>query len=119
MNIEHVTERFALLASLDSNELPRWGTLVRDACAYVQAHCTVKDPDAEQTARLEALAAAYALKLYGMYADEGITQFVAGDVRLTSSAGTGKKANSLWDELLRSNADLIHTGGFLFGRVIT
>ena len=119
MNIEHVTERFALLASLDSEELPRWNVLVRDACAYVQSHCTAKDPDEEQTARLEALAAAYALKLYGMCADEGITQFVAGDVRLTSSAGNGKNARSLWDELVSANPDLIHTGGFLFGRVMT
>ena len=119
MNIENVTERFALLASLDSEELPRWGVLVQDACAFVQAHCTVTAPDEAQTARLEALAAAYALRLYGMCADEGLTQFVAGDVRLTSSAGNGKNTLSLWDELLRANADLIHTGDFLFGRVMT
>jgi len=117
LNIEHVTERFALLSGIDSEELSRWGTLIQDACAFVQAHCLAENPDEAQTTRLEALAAAYTLRLYNRCAGEGITQFAAGDVRLTSSAGTG--AAGLWEELLRDNADLIHTGGFLFGRVIT
>lgn len=119
MNIENVTERFALLANLDSDELPRWGVLISDAVAYVQAHCTVASPNRAQNERLEALAAAYAMRLYSMHTDEGLTQFVAGDVRLTSSADRGKNAAGLWDELVSANSDLIHTGGFLFGRVIT
>lgn len=118
MNITNVMDRFAVLADIDSAELLRWRSLAEDACRYVQAHCKVKNPDSSQTARLEMLSAAYALKLYSMCGDNQLTQFVAGDVRLTSSADRQQRAEQLWRELAENSADLIHTGGFLFGRVM-
>lgn len=118
MNIENVTNRFATLTGIDSEELSKWGTLIEDACEYVLSRCTVESPDSAQTRRLELLSAAYALKLYGMCGNEDLTQFVAGDVRLTLSADRREQADRLWDELVSRNADLIGEGGFLFGRVI-
>ena len=118
MNIENVRARFLALAGIDSKEMFRWQALTEDALDYVQKRCLQSEPDEAQTRRLEALAAAYALKLFTICGDDDLTQFVAGDVRLTSSADRQARANKLWEELAAQNADLIGTEGFLFGRVI-
>ncbi len=118
MNIANVTARFAVLAGVEEAELSRFETIIADACDYVQSRCRVDDPDSGQIRRLEMLAAAYALKLYGTCAEDGLSQFVAGDVRLTLSAGKDGIGEKHWRELAEDNADLIDTGGFLFGRVI-
>ena len=119
MNIANVTNRFAVLADIDSSGISRWATLVEDACRFVQSLCRVENPNSEQTERLEMLSAAYALRLYMMCGDSGLTHFVAGDVKLTSSADRRKNAMRLWQELAQQNADLIRGGGFVFGRVIS
>ena len=118
MNIARVTDRFAVLAELNSSELVRWRPLIEDVCRWVEAHCTVQTPDSEQTKRLELLSAAYALRLFSMSGGRQLSQFVAGDVRLTSPADAAKKAEQLWRELAAGNTDLIQTGGFIFGRVM-
>ena len=118
MNIANVTDRFAVLAELESSEVSRWSSVVEVACRYVQSLCVTDDPDSGQTARLETLAAVYAFALYEMCGNSRLTQFVAGDVRLTSSADRQARAKKLWEELAAQNADLIGTEGFLFGRVI-
>ena len=56
MNIANVTDRFAVLAELESSEVSRWSPVVEVACRYVQSLCTVEAPDSGQTARLETLA---------------------------------------------------------------
>ncbi len=118
MDISNVMNRFAVLAGIDSSELPKWRSLVEDACAYVQSRCKAENPDSEQTARLEMLGAAYALRLFSLCGDQ-ITQFIAGDVHVTSSADRRQRAEQLWRELAANSADLIHTDGFIFGRVIS
>lgn len=118
MSIENVCRRFAVLAGLDGEELPQWTTLAEDACAFVQARCVAPAPDSEQTARLEMLAAAYMLRLYSLCGGNRLSQFVAGDVRLTSSADTAQRAEQLWRELAAANADLVKTDGYIFGRVM-
>lgn len=118
MNIANVRSRFAVLAGIEEAELSRYETLIGDACDYVQSRCKVDDPDSGQTKRLEMLAAAYALKLYGACTEDGLSQFVAGDVRLTLSAGKDGIGEKRWRELAAENADLIDFGGFIFGRVI-
>ena len=87
MNIANVTARFAVLAEIDSADTARFSPLIEEACRYVQSMCVIGQPDSGQTARLEMLSAVYALRLYGLLGEDQLTQFVAGDVRLTSSAG--------------------------------
>lgn len=118
MNIANVCDRFAVLAGLDSESVPQWLPFLEDACAFVQSQCIVSEPDSDQTRRLEMLAAVYTLRLYSLCGDSQLSQFVAGDVRLTSSADAAQKAEQLWRELADSNADLVKTGGFIFGRVM-
>lgn len=118
MNIAGVTDRFAVLADVDSSELSRWSPLVEEACRLVQSRCRVREPDSEQTGRLELLSAAYAFRLYAMGGGQ-LSQFVAGDVRLTLPADAADRAERLWRELEANNADLIEGGGFIFGRVIS
>ena len=118
MNIENVRARFLALAGIDSKEMFRWQALTEDALDYVQQRCLQSEPDEAQTRRLEALAAAYALKLFTICGDDDLTQFVAGDVRLTSSADNAGGAWQLWKEMAKSNADLIRGDDFIFGRVI-
>ena len=119
MNIANVMSRFASLANIDSSQAQQWRALAEDACQYIASRCVVKQPDSAQTARLEMLAAAYTLKLYGMCGDDELTGFTAGDVRLTSSADRRERSESLWRELAANNADLIGAEGFIFGRVIS
>ena len=68
--------------------------------------------------RLELLAAAYTFRLFSMCGSEELRSFVAGDVRITSSAGVREKAESLWNALSAENSDLVGGSGFLFGRVM-
>ena len=53
-----------------------------------------------------------------MCGSEELRSFVAGDVRITSSAGVREKAESLWNALSAENSDLVGGSGFLFGRVM-
>jgi hypothetical protein len=118
VNVANVRDRFAVLAGLDADALQRWMPLIEDACAFVEERCLVQTPDSRQTTRLEALGAAYALRLFSLCGDNQIREFTAGDVKLTSSADRQQTAAQLWHELAADNADLVRTGGFLFGRVI-
>lgn len=118
MNVANVCDRFAVLAGLDADALQRWTPLIGDACAFVEDRCLVKEPNSRQTARLEALSAAYALRLYSLCGDSQIRELTVGDVKLTSSADRHQTAAQFWQELAADNADLVRTGGFLFGRVI-
>lgn len=118
MNVANVCDRFAVLADVDSEELQRRRVLIEDACDYVLSRCIKEAPCESDMRRLELLSAAYALKLYAMCGDNQLREFVAGDVRLASSADGRQQAESLWRELVQSNSDLINAEGFLFGRVI-
>ena len=118
MNIANVTARFAVLAEIDSADTARFSPLIEEACRYVQSMCVIGQPDSGRTARLEMLSAVYALRLYGLLGEDQLTQFVAGDVRLTSSADRLQRAEQLWKELAKNSADLIRTDEFIFGRVI-
>ena len=118
MNIANVISRFAVLAEIDSADTNRLSPLVEEACRHVQSLCVVEQPDSEQTARLEMLSAVYAFRLYGLLGDNQLTQFVAGDVRLTSSADGQMRSERLWRELAKNSADLIRADEFIFGRVI-
>ena len=119
MNIEGVRERFLLYSGIDSDELPRWEPLIGDGCRYVTARCTVSSPDEEQEKRLEALAAAYAFRVYARCGGEQIASFTAGDVHITSSAGAEDKGEALWKSLCEDSTDLLQSGsGFFFERIV-
>lgn len=119
MNIANVMARFAVLADLDSVDAEKYRVLAEDACDHVMSLCKVTEPDSAQSARLEMLAAAYLLKLYGMCDAPKLTSFAAGDVKFTSSAGGHSHGALLWEELCAASTDLINPTGFLFGRVMT
>ena len=110
------------LTGKDVTEMCRFRGMLEDACRYVEAHAAVVSPSAEQTARLELLAAAYAFRMSELCDTDRITSFTAGDVKFTSSArsaGEVGRAEHLWRQLCRDNADLLKTGGFIFGRIET
>lgn len=121
MNIANVMARFAVLADLDSADAEKYQVFAENACDHVMSLCKIEEPDSAQTARLEMIAAAYLLKLYGMCDAPKLTSFAAGDVKLTSSVGGRSDSASLWEELCAANTDLIKSveSGFLFGRVMT
>lgn len=118
MNIANVTERFGLLTGLNNNEIFKWRTLIEDACNYINSVVIKREPDETDKSRIDMLCAIYAFKLYSLCADENITSFTAGDVRVTSPAENGSKAEKLWKEYCEKSGDLINTKGFLFGRVM-
>ena len=107
------------LSGKDVSEMCRWRGLIEDACRYVEAHAAVTAPDREQSARLELLAAAYAYRMLEICDTDRLTSFTAGDVKFTSSDGKAGRAEQLWQQLCRDNADLLKTGGFIFGRIET
>ena len=117
MNIANVTSRFITFGDIEAGEAFRFSDLIGDACAFVESHCRVEAPDESQQRRLEALAAAYALRLYDIYGESNLRSFTAGDVKFTSSADSVGKGERLWQELKAANSDLIDAGNFLFGRV--
>lgn len=106
------------LTGVPLNEMCRYHALLDDACAFVQEHCAVSEPNENQMRTLELLAAVYAFRLYEICSAENITSFTAGDVKITSSAAAGGKAEALWQELCEKNTDLIQVTGFIFGRIV-
>ncbi len=119
MNIEGVNERFLLFSGIEISELARWQPLIEDACRAVSARCIVPSPDEEQQKRLEALAAAYAFRLFSRCGGEQISSFTAGDVHITSSAGAEEKGEALWRSLCEESSDLLKSGsGFYFERIV-
>ena len=102
---------------MSAGEARQRQALCDTACAYVESLCRVSSPDSAQTARLEMLAAAYALRLCGMCDAQGITSFTAGDVKIDSSADRRNRGEDLWNELCAASGDLIDNTDFLFGRV--
>lgn len=119
MNLEGVNERFLLFSGIESSELPRWQPVIEDACRAISARCIVPSPDEEQQKRLEALAAAYAFRLFSRCGGEQISSFTAGDVHITSSAGAEDKGEALWKSLCEDSTDLLKSGsGFFFERIV-
>ena len=119
MNVANVSERFMALTGKDVSEMCRWRGIIDDACLYVKAHAAVTEPDREQSARLELLAAAYAYRMLEICDTDRLTSFTAGDVKFTSSDGKTGRAEQLWEQLCRDNSDIFNTNGFIFGRIVT
>ncbi len=119
VNVANVSERFMALTGKDVSEMCRWRGIIDDACRYVKAHAAVTEPDREQSARLELLAAAYAYRMLEICDTDRITSFTAGDVKFTSSDGKTGRAEQLWEQLCRDNSDIFNTNGFIFGRIVT
>lgn len=118
MNIAKVITRFAVLTGLKDKEILRLTPLIEDACDYIRSRLIVEADSKKNEGRIHMLAAVYALKLYGLCNEEGITSFTAGDVKITSSADGDNKGERLWREYSKRCADLIGTEEFLFGRVV-
>lgn len=112
-----VYERFRELAGLGEEET-RFVSLANDACRYIESIKSKRELSKSDEKRLELLAAAYTFRLFSMCGSEELRSFVAGDVRITSSAGVREKAESLWNALSAENSDLVGGSGFLFGRVM-
>lgn len=106
-----------MLTGLKDNEISRIQPLIEDACGYIQSRLICK-ADKTNSDRIEMLAAVYALKLYSLCNEEGITSFTAGDVKITSPAGDAGRGEKLWREYSRRCSDLIGNESFLFGRVV-
>ncbi len=117
MNIANVTKRFASLSGFDGEQISKYRFLIEDACNVIQSRCKKAELNDGDLGRLETLCAVYALRLTSMCNDENISSFTAGDVKITSSAASGKY-DRFWQELLAKSQDLIRQDGFLFGRVM-
>lgn len=107
-----------MLSGVENKELSKWRTLIDDACAFVEEHAVVDNPDKMQTRRMELLSAAYAFRLYEMCSDDNVTSFTAGDVKITSSAAGRGRSEKIWNELCSQSGDIINTDGFVFGRIV-
>ena len=119
MNMEGVNERFLLFSGIESSELARWQPMIEDACRAISARCIVPSPDEEQQKRLEALAAAYAFRLFSRCGGEQISSFTAGDVHITSSAGAEDRGGALWESLFEDSTNPLSYGsGFFFERSV-
>lgn len=118
MNIANVTSRFAQLSGLSGSEVYEWRTVIDDACAYVKSLVIKAEPDADDKVRIETLCAVYAYRLYSLCNDDGISSFTAGDIKISSSADKGVRAEKLWREYLSQCSDLVKNNNFIFGTVM-
>lgn len=117
MDTAAVYQRFRELAGLDAGDT-RFLSLANDACRFIESRKCDRELSESEEKRLELLAAAYAFRLFSMCGSEEFSSFAAGDIRITLSAKTREKAESLWNALRAENADLFSGSGFLFGRVM-
>lgn len=117
LNIGNITERFELLSGIDETEVPKWKSLINDACNCVYSKVKKENLTEDDISRLDFLCAVYACRLYLAAIPSEPTSFAAGDFRVNSSADKAEKIEKLWKEVSEKYSDLLHSKNFLFGAV--
>jgi hypothetical protein len=116
LKIEDVTERFALMADLESDRAARFQPLCEDAVAEISGRILRDDPAAQSIFCAAAAALAfYRWALMSASADSG--SFSAGDVKITKSGANVAMAKEVWGEAAAAAAPYLADRGFLFERI--
>lgn len=117
MNIAGVTSRFELVSGLDNSSASKWRTFILDACDYINDRIIKSNLTDADNRKIEMLCALRAYKMYCLCNENNMTSFTAGDVSVTSSAGTAETAEKMWQELAEKSVDLIGSESFIFKAV--
>ena len=118
MSIKEVIDRFALVSSLEQEEISKWIYVIVDCIKYFESKVNVDAlPDYKYT-RLVHACAVYAYYKYSLYnLVNSTSKFKAGDIEITQSESITDKAHIMWQQEKIEIADIIDFDDFCFKRV--
>lgn len=118
MSIKEVIDRFALVSSLEQEEISKWIYVIVDCIKYFESKVNVDTlPDYKYT-RLVHACAVYAYYKYSLYnLINSTSKFKAGDIEITQSESITDKAHIMWQQEKIEIADIIDFDDFCFKRV--
>lgn len=118
MSLKDVINRFALVSSLEQEEISKWIFVIVDCIKYFESRIKNKKLSDEQKGRLTHACAVYAYYKYSLmnFAYMG-TKFKAGDVEITSALNVSDAAHAMWLNEKKEIADIFDFDDFCFCRV--
>ena len=117
MNFENTQNRFRLLSGLSETECEQWNSVMSEAVDYVKGLVIKKNLTDSDMDRLGNLAGVLAYCKYMMYSIESGSGFRAGELTVNADRVTSDNVNSIWQNELRLNSDLVSENAFVFKRV--
>ncbi len=119
MTLQNVSERFLRLAGLDSAGALEWGDIIGDAFSDISKRVIPEKDTQENSAFLEAAAAALAFYNYRAvtYARQELSGFKAGDLSIDLGDSGVKEAYAFFLRALEPCTELFYEKDFIFGRV--
>lgn len=118
MSLKDVLNRFALVSSLEQEEISKWIFVVVDCIKYFESRVNTDMLSESDKIRLSHACAVYAYYKYSLmnYAS-GVQRFKAGDVEVTSAENISDNAHKMWQCEKKEIADIFDFDDFSFCRV--
>ncbi len=117
LNMERVTQTLCALSSLEAEEILPYAVLVQNCASAVEG--ALIDPHYAEDDRIIFLAAArayYCLSLSGA-GTGGVSDFAAGDVKISMKAQPSDNALTLYRTAAEAAAGMVRDTGFVFREV--
>lgn len=120
MSLKDVLNRFALVSSLEQQEISKWIFVVVDCIKYFESRVNTDSLSELDKRRLSHACAVYAYYKYSLmnYAS-GVQRFKAGDVEITTAESMSDNAHKMWQNEKKEIADIFDFDDFHFCRVRT
>ncbi len=118
MSLKDVLNRFALVSSLEQEEISKWIFVIVDCIKYFESRVNTKVLSDEQKSRLTHACAVYAYYKYSlMNFASNFSKFKAGDVEITNAENITDTAHVMWQNEKKEIADILDFDDFCFCRV--
>ncbi len=117
MSFENAQNRFRLLSGLSEDECEHWSSVLNESLDYVQGIVTKKELSDADERRLGTLAGVLAYCKYMIYSIEAGSGYRAGEITVNADNDTYKNAQSIWQNELRLNSDLVGESRYIFRAV--
>lgn len=118
MSLKDVINRFALVSSLEQEEISKWIFVIVDCIKYFESRVDVSKLSEIDSKRLTHACAVYAYYKYTLmnFASTG-TRFKAGDIEITRACDLTDVAHAMWQNEKKEIADVLDFDDFCFCRV--
>lgn len=118
MSLKDVINRFALVSSLEQEEISKWIFVIVDCIKYFEGRIKNKTLTDTQLCRLTHACAVYAYYKYSLMncASAGV-RFKAGDVEITTAENLVDTAHAMWQCEKKEISDIFDFDDFCFCRV--
>ena len=117
MSIKEVIDRFALVSSLEQEEVSRWVFVILDCINYFESMLKGKKLTESESKRLSHACAVYAYYKYSLYNfSDNSSKFKAGDIEITKAENLTDKAHAMWQQEKSEISYIVDFDDFAFMR---